>query len=152
MSARNRVTCPAQIVRQIPLHLGCGHVRHRVKVRVKLGQEAEAIALNDPSIFNSCLVVGEVGRPPDLDERPYLLGFGPVAGDCLFRLFPTSTAFLCGRFRKVSARKRDSGPQSLGGTVLQVSGLSAHGFFALCIVSSFTSQSTHGRRKPCRPG
>jgi hypothetical protein len=32
MTARDRITRPAQILRQIHLHLGCGLMRHRVQV------------------------------------------------------------------------------------------------------------------------
>ena len=35
MPARDRITDPAQILRQIHFHLGCGLERHGVQVRVK---------------------------------------------------------------------------------------------------------------------
>ena len=40
MPARDRVTSPAQVLRQIYFHLGCGLIGHRVHVRVQFRQEA----------------------------------------------------------------------------------------------------------------
>ena len=42
MSSRNRVPGPAQILRQVLLHLGGGLEGHRVQVRIEFRQQAEA--------------------------------------------------------------------------------------------------------------
>ena len=46
MPAGDRVTSPAQIRRQILLHLGRGLIRHGGQVRVKFRQQAQAVALD----------------------------------------------------------------------------------------------------------
>jgi hypothetical protein len=46
MPARDRVTDPAQILRQIHFHLRCRFIRHRVEVIAQFRQAAEAVALD----------------------------------------------------------------------------------------------------------
>ena len=48
MTPSDRITRPAQILRQVLLHLGCGLVGHRIQVRIQFRQEAEAIAFSRP--------------------------------------------------------------------------------------------------------
>src|ERR1035438_6319414 len=74
MCTRDRVTRPTQVCRPILLHTGCGLVGHRVQMRVKLGQGAEAIALYDPRGFGASLMVGEAffrpqPRHPHIDAK-----------------------------------------------------------------------------------
>jgi thiol:disulfide interchange protein len=52
MPARDRVTGPAQVVRQILLHLYRRPKRHRVQVRVQFRQEAEAVALDGSGLLS----------------------------------------------------------------------------------------------------
>ena len=53
MPASDRVTGPAQILRQILFHLGGGPIRHRVQVLIQFRQEAESVALYNPCGFSS---------------------------------------------------------------------------------------------------
>jgi hypothetical protein len=41
MLARERITCPAQVLGQILFHLGCRLLGHRVQVLIRLRQQAE---------------------------------------------------------------------------------------------------------------
>ena len=46
MPAGDRVTGPAQILRQILFHLGGGLIRHWVQVLIQFRQKAEAVAFD----------------------------------------------------------------------------------------------------------
>ena len=72
MPASDRVTGPAQILRQILFHLGGGLIRHRVQVLIQFRQKAEAVAFDHRGCFGSRLMVGETflrGQPchPNVD-------------------------------------------------------------------------------------
>jgi len=59
VSTGDRVPGPAQVFRQIHFHLGRRLERHRVQVRVKLRQEANAVALYQRGVLDPGLVIGE---------------------------------------------------------------------------------------------
>jgi hypothetical protein len=46
MTARDRVTGPAQVFRKIHLHLGRRPNRHRIQVLAQFRQEAQAVAFD----------------------------------------------------------------------------------------------------------
>lgn len=77
MPAYDRVSGPAQVLRQIHFHLRRRFKGHRVQMLAQFRQRADAVAFHHRGRFGSCLVVGEAflwGQPSHSHVQAGLLG------------------------------------------------------------------------------